>query len=49
MSAVSCLTLGPTFQANAARLAMRDIDLGLHLNLTEALSDGAETMPPCPA
>lgn len=46
MSAVSCLTLGPTFQANAARLAMRDIDLGLHLNLTEALSDGAETMPP---
>ena len=45
MSAVSCLTLGPTFLANAARLAKLDIDLGLHLNLTEALSDGAQAMP----
>ncbi|KRA02869.1 ChbG/HpnK family deacetylase [Achromobacter sp. Root565] len=45
VSAVSCLTLGPTFAANAPRLAALDVDIGLHLNLSETLELGAEPMP----
>ncbi|AVJ26241.1 ChbG/HpnK family deacetylase [Achromobacter spanius] len=45
VSAVSCLTLGPTFAANAPRLAAQDVDIGLHLNLSETLGPGAEPMP----
>ncbi|WP_238923937.1 ChbG/HpnK family deacetylase [Achromobacter ruhlandii] len=39
LSAVSCLSLGPTFNANAARLAAQDADLGLHVNFTEPLDN----------
>lgn len=45
LSAVSCLTLGPSFAANAARLAPMNVDIGLHVNFTEALAPGAEPMP----
>ena len=43
ISAVSCLALGPTFAANARRLDERNVDIGLHVNLTESL--GAEAVP----
>jgi len=42
LSAVSCLSLGPTFLANAPRLAAQDADLGLHVNFTEPLGGGAD-------
>jgi len=42
LSAVSCLSLGPTFVANAPRLAALDADLGLHVNFTEPLGSGAD-------
>ncbi|MNQ75386.1 hypothetical protein D3C85_901810 [compost metagenome] len=45
VSAVSCLTLGPTFAANAPRLAALDVDAGLHVNFTESLAPGDEPMP----
>ena len=45
VSAVSCLTLGPTFAANAPRLATLDVDIGLHLNLSETLGPGDDPMP----
>ncbi|WP_050731009.1 ChbG/HpnK family deacetylase [Achromobacter piechaudii] len=45
ISAVSCLSLGPTFADNAARLGARNIDIGLHVNLSEALDARAEPMP----
>ncbi len=45
LSAVSCLTLGPTFAANAGRLGLLNVDIGLHVNFTEALTPGAEAMP----
>lgn len=37
LSAVSCLSTGPTFAAGAASLRDANVDLGLHLNLTEAM------------
>lgn len=40
VSAVSCLSLGPTVRANATRLAALDVDLGLHVNFTEPLGGG---------
>ena len=47
LSAVSCLSLGPTFRANAARLAAQDADLGLHVNFTEPLGNGFDAdLPP---
>ena len=49
MSAVSCLTLGPTFLANAARLAKLDIDLGLHLNRPKRCRTARRPCRPCPA
>lgn len=45
ISAVSCLALGPTFAANAARLAAQDVDIGLHLNFSETLDPDAEPLP----
>lgn len=45
LSAVSCLTLGPTFAANAPRLAALDVDIGLHVNFSETLDPQAEPMP----
>ncbi|MFY1903379.1 ChbG/HpnK family deacetylase [Achromobacter xylosoxidans] len=45
LSAISCLSLGPTFVANAPRLALMDADLGLHVNLTERLGDGDADLP----
>lgn len=39
MSAVSCLSLGPSFAASAVALRGHDADVGLHLNLTESLGD----------
>src|SRR3546814_15170478 len=47
LSAISCLTQGPTFAAHAASLKGPDLDLGVHLNLTEALAhpDQAAVMP----
>jgi len=45
VSAVSCLSLGPTFAANAPRLAAYDVDIGLHLNFSETLGADAEPLP----
>lgn len=45
LSAVSCLSLGPTFAANASRLAALNVDIGLHLNLSETLGADAEPLP----
>lgn len=45
LSAVSCLTLGATFTANAPRLATLDVDVGVHLNFSETLDAHAEPMP----
>ncbi|MBV7484266.1 ChbG/HpnK family deacetylase [Bordetella sp. BOR01] len=47
LSAISCLTQGATFAAHAAGLKGPDLDLGVHLNLTEALgqSDQPAVMP----
>jgi len=36
LSAISCLTQGPTFAANARQLRDLNVEVGLHLNLTEA-------------
>lgn len=44
ISAVSCLSQGPTFARNAARLSAHDVDIGLHVNFSESLDD-AEPMP----
>ncbi|WP_313625190.1 ChbG/HpnK family deacetylase [Achromobacter sp.] len=45
LSAVSCLALGPTFAANAPRLNALDVDIGLHVNLSETLDPTADPMP----
>ncbi|UAN02048.1 ChbG/HpnK family deacetylase [Achromobacter mucicolens] len=45
VSAVSCLSLAPTFAANAPRLAAQDVDIGLHLNFSETLRADAEPLP----
>ncbi len=37
LSAVSCLSTGPTFAAHAASARDAGVDLGLHLNLTEPM------------
>ncbi|KAG1256405.1 hypothetical protein G6F68_009802 [Rhizopus microsporus] len=44
-SAGSCLSLGPTFVSNARRLAVHDVDVGLHVNFSESLGADAEPMP----
>ncbi len=46
LSAVSCLTLGPSFAANAPRLGALDVELGLHVNFSETLDPRD---PPLPA
>lgn len=45
LSATSCLSEGPTFSANAPALVQTGIQLGLHLNFTEALSRQAVASP----
>jgi predicted glycoside hydrolase/deacetylase ChbG (UPF0249 family) len=45
LSAVSCLALGASFAANAPRLALLDVDAGLHVNFTESLHPDAEPLP----
>lgn len=44
MSAVSCLSLGPSFAANARVLRHESADVGLHLDLTDGLG-GLSGMP----
>ena len=44
VSAVSCLSLGPTFVSNVRRLASHDVDVGLHVNFSESLGADAEPM-----
>lgn len=47
LSAISCLTQGPTFSANARLLRDANVEVGLHLNLTEAFGhrDQLTVMP----
>lgn len=45
ISAVSGLSLGPTFAQNAGRLAAQNVDIGLHVNFSENLSADAPPMP----
>jgi len=45
LTATSCLTTGPSWAANAARLRELPIDAGLHLNFTEAFTDNALNLP----
>ncbi|GAB3102841.1 ChbG/HpnK family deacetylase [Bordetella tumbae] len=47
LSAISCLTQGPTFSANARLLRDANVEVGLHLNLTEAFGhrDQLAVMP----
>jgi len=42
LSAVSCLAQGPSFAANGPGLRDFDLDLGVHLNLTEAFDAPAQ-------
>lgn len=46
LSAASCLTEGPTFCAGAPDLAQTGIQLGLHLNFTEALPSHSASPQP---
>ena len=45
ISAVSCLSLGPTFASNAHQLTQMNVDIGLHLNFSEQLTSDAAPMP----
>jgi predicted glycoside hydrolase/deacetylase ChbG (UPF0249 family) len=45
LSAVSCLSLGPSFRAGAPRLARHDVERGLHLNLTQTLEPACDPLP----
>ena len=45
LSAVSCLTQGASFRQDSAKLASMDVDIGLHLNFTEALT-GSDIVQP---
>ena len=50
LSAISCLTQGPTFAAHGPDLRDLDLDRGVHLNLTEALGNAAQAaVMPLPA
>jgi len=42
LSAVSCLSQGPTFAKHGKGLQAFDLDLGVHLNLTQDLGDPAQ-------
>lgn len=42
LSAVSCLTQGPTFVEHGPDLRELDLDLGVHLNLTECLGQAGQ-------
>lgn len=45
ISAVGCLSQAPAFRLDAPRLRELDIDVGLHLNFTEALGESGLYMP----
>lgn len=45
LSATSCLTLAPFFQQHAGALKHLDIDVGLHVNFTEALGQTGLFLP----
>ncbi len=45
LSAVSCLTQGPTLSQHTAALLQLPVDIGLHLNFTESLVDDQFCLP----
>jgi predicted glycoside hydrolase/deacetylase ChbG (UPF0249 family) len=45
LSAVGCLSLAPSFRRDAAQLRELDIDVGVHLNFTEALGESGLYLP----
>lgn len=45
LSAVSCLAQGQYFSRDSAALASMDVDIGLHLNFTEALTGSDLSLP----
>lgn len=45
LSAVSCLTQGPTLNQSAAALAQLPVDIGVHLNFTESFSGNQFSLP----
>lgn len=45
LTAVSCLSMGPTFGRDADMIRGLDIDIGLHLNFTESLGQPGLFMP----
>jgi predicted glycoside hydrolase/deacetylase ChbG (UPF0249 family) len=45
LSAVGCLSHAPSFRRDAARLRDLDIDIGVHLNFTEALGESGLYLP----
>ena len=45
LAAASCLAHGPTFEANAARLALSGAQTGLHLNFTEPMGREGVYLP----
>jgi len=45
LTAVSCLSMGPTFVRDADMIRGLDIDIGLHLNFTESLGQPGLFMP----
>jgi len=50
LSAISCLTQGTTFAAHGPGLRDLDLDLGVHLNLTETLDESVQApVMPLPA
>ncbi|AZI28420.1 ChbG/HpnK family deacetylase [Bordetella pertussis] len=45
LSAVSCMPLAPAFAADAPALARLDVDLGVHVDFTEAFAGAAPAAP----
>lgn len=45
LSAVSCLTLAPTFVRNAPALISLDVDVGVHINFSETFANDPAQMP----
>lgn len=45
LTAISCLSTGPTFGADASMIRDLDVDIGLHLNFTESLGQSGLYMP----
>lgn len=45
LSAISCLSLGPTFVRNAPALLSLDVDVGVHINFSETFASDPVQMP----